>query len=464
MSLAPLFSAMAERAASVMLAAGMTLAPAPAPAPHDAAPLEGTVVTDQVVAASEAGAPGADQLTATAEAALADAPGTAHVSIRDLATGEELTQIADDEPVAPASSVKVLTAAAVLNELGPERRLRTWTVLADEHADGPAEVVLVGGGDALLGTGASDPDAVSGRAGLSTLAQRTVDGLQRRGVTGEVIVTVDPRLFGGDGRNPAWADDLYEQGHVSPVRPLATYGGREEYGTGQDRVEDTAGFAAECFQSALADAAEAADADVDVRVREQVPRTDADRAEVLDAPPLGLVESATVAEQVAFMLGHSDNQVAEVLARDAAHLAGEKPAPEGVCRVLVDAADRLRVNTRGLDLADASGLAGDNRVTADQLTGVLAAAARSPRLQPVVEALPAPGTDSTLQDRLVGTAAQDRVQAKTGTLLDSVSLTGRLRTASGREVVFSIVLTGIDADVTEAREAIDETVVALAEL
>ena len=60
-----------------------------------------------------------------------------------------------------------------------------------------------------------------------------------------------------------------------------------------------------------------------------------------------------------------------------------------------------------MDLKDACGLSGQNRISASALTGVLAASAEMPLLSAALEGLPRPGSDSTLSERLVGTAAED---------------------------------------------------------
>ena len=67
--------------------------------------------------------------------------------------------VGDDEPVVPASTQKVLTAAAVLVDLGADAVLRT-TVVAPAPVTGgvvAGDLTLVGGGDPLLAT----PDYVT---------------------------------------------------------------------------------------------------------------------------------------------------------------------------------------------------------------------------------------------------------------------------------------------------------------
>ena len=99
--------------------------------------------------------------------------------VQDAVTGEVLFDRSGDTVRVPASNMKLLTAAAALRTLGPERRFSTTAVAGAA----PGSVVLTGGGDVLLGAGESVPGAVLGRAGLASLAQATVRALQDDGVS-----------------------------------------------------------------------------------------------------------------------------------------------------------------------------------------------------------------------------------------------------------------------------------------
>ena len=323
--------------------------------------------------------------------------------------------------------------------------------------------VLVGGGDVLLGTGASDEGAVAGRAGLRTLAERTVAGLRERGVSGDVRVSLDLRLFEGEAVNPAW-DTAVESGDIAPLQALATYGGREQVGTGQDRIADPAAFAAARFARHLADVVAETGADLRVTAEDEAPATAAERAVVLDTSPVAQVESAPVGEVVAYMLAHSENQVAEALARTAAYAVGRAPTAAGAAELLADTAADLGADTAGMRVLDASGLAEEDRVSTAQLAAAVVGASRVPSLAAVLDGLPRPGEDSTLAERFRGTAAEHAVAAKTGTLDHTVSLTGTVQTRGGRVLAFSVIASELEGSLADARSAVDEAVVALAEL
>ncbi|MFJ3312976.1 D-alanyl-D-alanine carboxypeptidase/D-alanyl-D-alanine-endopeptidase [Micrococcus endophyticus] len=451
------FASLLAALAAALLSAAPVLTPLAGPA----ALAPGNPVTAEAVAAPS---PDARALASAVDAALDASPGRVAAQVRDAATGEVLHARDADFLAAPASSLKVLTAAAALRTLGPERSLRTRVVAVPAADDGATELVLVGGGDVLLGDGASDPDAVAGRAGLRTLAERTVAGLAEAGVSGDVVVSVDLRLFDGAAVNPAWTPDLPEDGHVSAVQPLATWGGREVPGVDEERIEDPAGHAALVFQRLLDEEIERTGADLDLGLRDSIPATTAVRDDVVAAEPTAQVESAPVAEVAAYMLAHSENQVAEALGHLSAYAVGRPATHEGAADLLEDVFADLGADTAGMAVLDASGLAEGSRVSPAQLAAVVSAASRVPWLAPVLDGLPRPGEDSTLDERFRGTAAEDAVAAKTGTLDHTVSLTGTVTTQEGRVLAFSIVASDLDWKLDEAREAVDAAVTAMAEL
>jgi D-alanyl-D-alanine carboxypeptidase/D-alanyl-D-alanine-endopeptidase (penicillin-binding protein 4) len=78
------------------------------------------------------------------------------------------------------------------------------------------------------------------------------------------------------------------------------------------------------------------------------------------------------------------------------------------------------------------------------------------------EALPIAGVDGTLRNRMKGTAAQNNLRAKTGTLSTASSLSGYVTTASGEELVFSIMVNNYPDGVNPPSICIDPIAVLLA--
>jgi D-alanyl-D-alanine carboxypeptidase/D-alanyl-D-alanine-endopeptidase (penicillin-binding protein 4) len=78
------------------------------------------------------------------------------------------------------------------------------------------------------------------------------------------------------------------------------------------------------------------------------------------------------------------------------------------------------------------------------------------------EALPIAGVDGTLRNRLKGTAAENNLRAKTGTLSTATSLSGFVTSAAGEELVFSIIVNNYPEDTDPVSVCIDPIAVLLA--
>lgn len=380
-----------------------------------------------------------EELT-TALAADHRRTGSFGLVVADGITGEVLLDHDGGRPRLPASSLKILTAAATLDALGPARTLTTSAVRT-----APDRIVLAGGGDILLAAGEGDPSAVVGHAGLADLAAATAEALTADGVT-TVRVAVDDTLFTGPAHHADW-DDV-DRTFVMPIQPLAVEAGRD----GRAYAADPALDAGRAFAAALADHG--------IEVAGSVGRGTAGA----DAEPLAEVESAPVSAVVRHMLKASDNSVAEALARLVALERGQEPDfPGGTSAVRGQLAD-LGVDVSGVSMADSSGLSTGTTVPPSVLVDVLLLASEpsSATLHGLVPALPVGGLDGTLSDRLAGDAA-GHVRAKTGTLLRAVSLTGSVVTADGRPLLFSLLTSGLEVGTAhQARLAVDAWASALA--
>ncbi|OMH32420.1 D-alanyl-D-alanine carboxypeptidase/D-alanyl-D-alanine-endopeptidase [Tersicoccus sp. Bi-70] len=395
-------------------------------------------------------------VAAALAAARSVAPGVdVSAAVLDAATGRAVHQDAAAEPRLPASNLKLLSSLAILSTLDPQSRLTTTAV----RGTGRGEVVLVGAGDVMLGSGRSDPSATQGHAGLRTLAERTATSLRAAGVTGPVRVSVDTTRFAGPALNPAWYADDVADGQIGAVGPLALWSGhsRADAAPGE-RPADPALAAGQVFAAALRTAlGPAADvAPVVTRTPAPVPST---------AARLGAVDSATVGEQVRWLLEHSDNDVAEALTRVAARAAGRPTDPVGTAAFVKDTATRLGLDTRGLVVTDACGLADGNRVSASTLAGAMRRIVTDGRFDDGVAGLPVAGLTGTLDDRFddaADAAGAGVVRAKTGTLNAASTLTGYVLDRDGRLLVFALMASNPPGATAAARGALDRAAAALA--
>ena len=146
-------------------------------------------------------------------------------SVVDADGGEVLAERDADAALVPASTLKLLTAAAVLRRYSGDEVLLTRATVQD------GVVTLVGEGDMTL----TDDD-------LRELATQTAALAQEQDTT-TVSLALDDDYLGG-GENPAWGDNGPAGGWVTPTASLALEEGwldGEQYGP---KSTDPAGDAA----------------------------------------------------------------------------------------------------------------------------------------------------------------------------------------------------------------------------
>jgi len=98
------------------------------------------------------------------------------------------------------------------------------------------------------------------------------------------------------------------------------------------------------------------------------------------------------------------------------------------------------VSLEGCTLTDGSGLSASNRISSYQLAQIIRKISADPQLWPVFgPSLPVAGKTGTMAGLLDGTAAEGRIQAKSGSMKTVRSFTGIARTRSGRTLAFCII-------------------------
>jgi D-alanyl-D-alanine carboxypeptidase/D-alanyl-D-alanine-endopeptidase (penicillin-binding protein 4) len=81
---------------------------------------------------------------------------------------------------------------------------------------------------------------------------------------------------------------------------------------------------------------------------------------------------------------------------------------------------------------------------------------------PFVTGLPVAGVDGSLANRMMGTAAQRNVRAKTGTMSNIRTLAGYVTTRDGEPLAFAIMVNNFEGSGAAAVGAVDAIAVALA--
>lgn len=344
---------------------------------------------------------------------------TLGVSVVDLVTGARVWSKRAGRPLLPASNMKLITAVNALHLLGPDHVFHTTAT-----APAPWTVVIKGGGDATLTAG-----------DVQQLASQTATNMTRQGMLppiepGQVVPTiqvyVDNSLFAPATNGPGWSSG-YVPDVVRGGDPLAIDG---RY------VRSPAADAAKAFAQQLTRLGHPA------RYRGEAAATG---VTVADHP------SRPLSSQISYMLQVSENNVAEDLARQVALARGLVPTWANVSQAASQTLAELGVPTAGLSLRDGSGVSRSDRLTAGTLTSVLAAIADRgghPELASIYYggSLPLAGYSGTLSAGLgrfstrPTRCARGLIRAKTGTLYDTIALSGLATGADGHLKAFSIMV------------------------
>ena len=365
--------------------------------------------------------------------------GTVGVVVKDSLTGKDIASTNANSAMVPASSHKVLTAAAALSALGASHRVQTSTYLEG------STLTLVGGGDVLLAADKGDANSVVGHAGLGDLARSTAAALKAKGVT-SVNVTLDDTLFTGATWHPSW-DSEYSS-WATQVQPLmidvtSHYGG--------PYPADPAMEATTVFITHLKNAG------IGVLGQPTRAQRGANFAKV------SAVDSATLAEILGVSLTTSDNTMTEVEGRLVAVAGGQTADFTGATKAVLAQLKKDGYDISGVTMDDCSGLSVKNQVSPNLLATIMTRAAGKDGVgngRTLLSDLPVSAYSGTLKNRFHNTSAAGWVRAKTGSLSGVRSLTGTIVTASGRELSFSVVLNNIpDGQEATALAAVDDALI-----
>ena len=399
-------------------------APAPPPRPPVPAVLPALTAAPAPAASSSTTTAATPAGVRRAIGAPAKAPGLGGrllARVIDARTGKVLFDSQGSTPAAPASTGKLLTAAALLAVYEPGDRFTTKIV-----STGNGTVYLVGGGDPTLAAAApGKPTTYVGAARISDLVAQ----LRRAHVTVHRIV-VDGSLFTGPSIAPSWDATDMGTSYASPITAL---------------MSDAAVIAPPGYARSTKPDLDAGAALAKLLGEPKLPVTQGNAPAA--AKVVASVRSAPVSELIDEMLQTSDNVIADVLARQVA-IAEHKPASfTGAVTAIRTVLGRLGVHV-GAGMKDGSGLSSADRVSPAALVGVLrligGADASAPKgaaqLHLIASMLPVAGWSGTLQLRYTEGRqrfAAGRVRAKTGTLSTVSSLAGIVRDRSGALLAFS---------------------------
>ncbi len=462
------------------------------------AAVEPTVVAPQFMGPTASAQPGFSAQVEQLAQRSPLTPATYTVSLRDMASGEIVADLGGDNSMVPASTLKLVATSLAMSEFPGDRRFSTQLLLPQPAQSGIADsLVLVGGGDPTLGSPQIDGNptteqilgdiAAAVRAAGITSVNRLVGDLSALSL--EPIPwswTYDDfgNYFGAPVSALSIHDNLYkltfQPGQVGQPAAIAAIDPNLSWltfynemktdapGTGDngyvfgvpgshDRwIKGTipAGGAFPIY-GALPDPADAFLRLLQAKLQAQGISVSEIALQTQPVPQAGVSilwehQSPTVREMVNYTNQSSFNLYADGLFALAVqkHEGGTPVTTwKQATEIETDWLKSLGVPTKGLRLEDGSGLSRRNLVTADAMTALL----RSDRQQSWWPQFWEGLTVSNGRVRPNGVA-----RGKSGFIEGVRTLSGVIRTASDREMAFSILINHYDGSVAEANAFISD--------
>lgn len=359
----------------------------------------------------------------------------------DPVTGKTLWKKDPSSPQIPASSMKLITGAALLTSTDPNSRLVTKVVQGDE----PGTIVFVGGGDVTLSARpAGAPTMLPGGPTVADLAAQ----VKASGVKVTKIV-LDTSYWTGPGLADGWkAEDIrgtpkVAQGFITEMSPLMVDADRVDPGNEDSpRTGTPAMTAGKALERALG--------------LSGIPITEGHAPS--GAKVLGEVKSQPLSTLLAQALENSDNVLAGALARQVAIARGAPPSFQGVSAAILQSLQDLGLDTVGMVVKDGSGMSDLDRVPPEVLGKIMsmAVSGKNPKLRILLTGLPLAGVSGTLADRFHqpdSKAGAGWVRAKTGSIDVTYALVGYVPDVDGRILVFAFNSNGVTTATRDAQDA-----------
>lgn len=164
---------------------------------------------------------------------------------------------------------------------------------------------------------------------------------------------------------------------------------------------------------------------------------------------IGTIRSNTVGEIIQSTNKHSVNILAENLLENAYRFSGSQLEKYEWAKVYLK--EKFQVNTVGMVLKDGSGLSRFNAISPEQLTQLLSKMKKSEVFN---TSLPKSGQSGTLQYFLHNTWLNGNLSAKSGSMQGVRSYAGYMKSKTGKNLAFAIIINNYDCSSSEIKKKI----------
>ncbi len=384
--------------------------------------------------------------------------------------GRFLHRSRSEERFIPASNMKLVTAAGLLQGLGVGFRFQTVFTLSDRL------LVCKAGGD---------PNWIAGSEHAPEKMYRGLVGaLQRRGTGSLRGVALDPGCFRGPARPAGWPADQLQNYYCAPTGPFVLEQGtfRLRLGMHKGAVHATllAPFVTMPIEGTVAGSSNrkavygAVDRGDSIQVRGsfysrsspvefQVSVQDTTswfRKSLVQALEAGGIEvgehtaaAGGAAGEAVFawttplepalrrlLLDSSNFDAEQCLRVLGAETAGDGSLAGGVAAAQHELRSLLGSAPEGLQMVDGSGLSRDNRTSPALIAEVLRRSLRTDGGGMLLRCLPLAGESGTLSKRFLQSRLRGQVRAKTGWIRGASALSGVVTRSGNPAFVFSILM------------------------
>lgn len=182
---------------------------------------------------------------------------------------------------------------------------------------------------------------------------------------------------------------------------------------------------------------------------------------------IAAVESPLLSELLTETNANSNNLYAESLLKTLGNqqaLAKNQTTLDAGLEVVKSTLNELGIEANSYILVDGAGLSRKNLISPEAVVQLLQIMAKSSQSEVFRASLPVAGVSGSLKNRFLNTSAQGIVQAKTGTMMGVVALSGYVNIPNYEPLVFSVIVNQSEQPASVIRKAMDEIVVLLTQL